>query len=126
MIIMPMILRIIGVLTIIGGAINGYTSAKSYSGVEKILGRSIEIPFQWSVALTWWIIGIISGVLFFTFALILEKLIYIEEDMNDLKYSLASSTDSDNKPNYAAKRPSSSNSKMNLDAAKGYKMKSLD
>ncbi len=120
---MSTVLRVIGVLSIIGGIISGFVNAKSYSGLEKLLGRSVDIPFQWSIALTWWVSGIISGIIFFALAMMLDKLDNIEYNICELQNSTAKPISPTEKPNYAAKIP---NTKMSLDSAKDYKMKSLD
>lgn len=112
---MAKLLRFIGVVTIICGLIVGSLYGNSNAVLERLIG-GYKGEFQWSVAFAWWISGAIAGILFFAIAMMLDKMDQLHYQLN----ALSRSTSSNENP------ISTSNTKLGTEAAKGYKMRSLD
>ena len=120
---MVKLLKFLGIASLISALVAGYMQASTATEVSILRGRIEELPFQWGIAFTWLISGLVTCILFFAFAIMLEKLENMEYSISSLKRDLAPPTEPTPKPNYAAKIP---DSKMNLDSAKGFKMRTLD
>lgn len=119
---MDKLLKGIGVLTAILATIVGIIEANSAIEISAF-GFEREAGFQWLLFFTWFLSGLLSALLFFAFGTVLSNQNYIMERLAVIDSNL-SPKQTDSKPNYAAKQPE--NSKLNLDSAKGYKMKSID
>ncbi|MBP1989228.1 hypothetical protein [Paenibacillus eucommiae] len=68
------------------------------------------------IAITWWAGGIVAGILFYAFAMMLELLLDISQDLKAVRKNFPNT----NMP------PKLGNSKMKLDSLKGYKMNAKD
>jgi len=119
---MDKLLKGIGIFTAIVATIAGIVEANSVTEFSAF-GFEREASFQWLLFFTWFLSGLLSGILFFAFGTVLSNQNYIIARLDVIDSNVAP-THTDSKPNYAAKQPE--HSKLNLDAAKGYKMKSVD
>lgn len=59
---------------ILGIIVGIVESNRTDAVLQEILGWDYEKSFRWGLAITWWISGIVSGVIFYAIALILEYL----------------------------------------------------
>lgn len=115
---MANLLKFLGIASIIAGLVVGYIQADK--AVELIgLGRSLDMPFQWTVALTWWISGFISGIVLYAIGMILDKLNQMQNQFDQLNTKTI-------QPYLSPEQSKIMNSKMNLESAKGYKMNSIE
>lgn len=78
------------------------------------------LEVSWGVAVFWWIGGVISGIIFFTFATILDYLAGIQHALSYLIDIVARREQPEVSPSIK------SNSKANLDSLKGYKIGASD
>lgn len=112
---MPPILRFMGYTTIIGGIIAGIYAGNNVLeltpyGVEKV-------GFKLLTFLPWFISGIISALIFFALALIIDNQEYMKYQLQELKH--------DKRPSNENKQPlpqTYGNSKASIDKLKGFKI----
>lgn len=99
---MSTLLKVIGFLAILGGAVVGVIT-----GLQ-------EDPFHWMAAVYWWVGGLIAGIIFIA----LGKLVARKRE----------AAEPDVTPESSTTNTGIGNSKMSLDSKElqGYKMKSLD
>lgn len=98
---MSTLLKIIGFLAILGGAVVGVIT-----GLQ-------EDPFHWMAAVYWWAGGLIAGIIFIALGKLVARKREAEPDVT---------------PESNTTNTGIGNSKMSLDSKElqGYKMKSLD
>lgn len=81
---MPLLLKIIGWIIIVSGLIVGIYAGNLVGEImEEIFGRQYG-GFQWDISIGWWLSGIITGIMFIAFGMMLERLY----DLQDRVYSL--------------------------------------
>lgn len=114
---MAKLLNGLGIISIIGGIIIGIIYGIKDDPMAGLLG--LDDGFRFSVALACWVSGVISGILFLAFAMMLDLL----EANNTMLGELIRRTHLDAPP---TQRKTMGKSKALLDSAAGYKMKSLD
>lgn len=111
------ILNALGIISIVGGIILGIVYGLQDSPAAKLI--RVDEGFRFVLALTWWISGAISGILFMAFASMLEYL----QSNNAMLGELIRRTHVDAP---STPRKTLGNSKASLDSAAGYKMKTSD
>ncbi|MGF7046412.1 hypothetical protein J2T13_000888 [Paenibacillus sp. DS2015] len=110
---MSQILKVLGIISIVGGIILGIVYGAKDSPAAIVF--KVDESFRFVVALTWWISGAISGILFLAFASMLE---YLQSNNAMLRELSSRVPSTPHKP--------LGNSKASLDSAVGYKMKTSD
>lgn len=65
-------LRVIGWVSILGGIVMGIVIGSQPDPILQEIDRYYEASFRWAAAVSWWLGGIISAIVFFTYARILE------------------------------------------------------
>lgn len=113
-------LKVIGWVTIIAGIIAGVGFGKANDPMYALVG--LESDFRWTVAITWWISGLLSGVIFIALGMILERQDYIHQTV----YAIYQQNKQSRQPEPSSQKTSSGNSRMNLSKAKDFKMQSFD
>lgn len=108
---MTSILKFLGYASIIGGIILGV-----------ILGLGYSDGFRFAAALSWWLGGAISGIVFLALAYILEYVEAIYEYIRESSQTSKATYPETGKSSY----PETGKPKQTLDSAQGYKMKSID
>lgn len=108
------ILKFLGWASIVCGIIAGIYYGMQDDPLAELL-RNYDDSFRVAVAITWWISGAISGIVFFALA-------YILEHVEAIRYKLEQQTETGG----LASRPETGKSKVTLDGVKDYKMKSID
>lgn len=108
-------LKVIGWISIIAGVIVGVIVGIKDDPLYEVL--RIDPSFRWAAAITWWISGILSGVVFIALGMIMEKQHKIHILVSEIYRKDAPTPDS---------KPSLGNSKLNLNKASNYKMKTID
>ncbi|AJS58093.1 hypothetical protein [Paenibacillus sp. IHBB 10380] len=65
-------LKALGIISIIGGIIVGIIYGTKEDPLAKLL--EMDDSFRFAVALSWWVSGLVSGILFLAFSKMLELL----------------------------------------------------
>jgi phosphate/sulfate permease len=110
------LLKGLGIASIVVAIIAGIIQANQTDQVMKeLLGGYYESEFRWSVAIYWWISGIISGIVFYALGMMLE---YLE----DIAYRLRNLEHEANKNNPTVPTPRLGNSKASMSKLEGFKI----
>jgi len=107
------VLKVIAVVTAIAGIIVGIVQAN-----QKIefLGQSYNVPFQWGTAVTWWVSGIISAIVFWALGMIVAYLEDISARLREIEHYVKYGDDIQKSP------PHLGSSKASIDKLKGFKL----
>ncbi|CAM3742917.1 hypothetical protein COLU111180_06155 [Cohnella lubricantis] len=107
---MGQVLKGLSVITIVLAIIVGIVQANQ--SIE-LLGDYYDVPFRWGLAFTWWVSGVVTGILVYAFGVVVDHL-------QDMSYSLRIISSSHETPSQPA--PSLGSSKASMDKLKGFKI----
>jgi len=116
---MAQALKIIGWVSIIGGLIVGIILGYQTDPIASLIYKTSAKTFQFAVAISWWLSGAISGLVFIAFGRMLDYLESLHYEIDELKRRIPA-------PVETTTYRSGQNSKASLDNVKGYKMTSMD
>ncbi|MFC5528459.1 hypothetical protein [Cohnella yongneupensis] len=109
---MAKLLKGLGWASIILAIIIGIFQAnRTDDTLEQLLGSDYEAAFRWSIAIYWWISGIISGIVFYALGLILEHVESTSIRLSNLERGVTPSS-----------APKLGNSKASMDKLSGFKI----
>lgn len=110
---MSQILKWLGYISIVGGIILGIIYGFKSGALAEALGI-YDDSFRWGIAISWWISGAISGILFIAFSMMIELL----DENNAYLRELLHRTHEESTP----KGRPLGKSKSSLSSLSGYKM----
>ncbi|NMM55146.1 hypothetical protein [Paenibacillus aquistagni] len=77
----------LGIMSISAGIVLGIYEGKEINELAKAL-QIADDSFHWRAAITWWVSGAISGIVFFAFSAMLEHLEELKAEIQELKSAL--------------------------------------
>ena len=81
--------------------------------MEEVLGSDYEAGFRWALAFTYWISGILTGIVFYALGVIVNHLEYLSSRMYNMEYEAKKN---------AAPVSSMGNSKSSMDKLRDFKI----
>lgn len=112
---MDKVLKVLGGISVVLGIILGIVYGLQKNPTAELLGID-QSDFRFAIAVSWWVSGIISGILFYAFGMMIELL----ERNGDYLKEILHRTHADY---VGPPKKSLGNSKASLDSLKGYTMK---
>ncbi|MCR8842833.1 hypothetical protein NQ117_03985 [Paenibacillus sp. SC116] len=80
---MSKVLKALAILALVGGIFLGVNAANAVDELARSM-RARDKSYVWSVALSWWIGGVVSGILFYALAMMLDHLESIKRSLNTM------------------------------------------